>query len=731
MNLFKKKYSYLLVTALLTGCGGGSSTTPTTPTTPVAQDVDITSTANISATEDVAYSYQVSAVNTDSPVYTLTSNPAGMEISNSGLITWLPLEGVLTSGEVTVTVTNADATFKSQAFTITVQPVNDQLQLAVAPTDRDVTDGNLFSHQIMITDVDDANDGQNISFQLNAASAPTGMTVSSTGLIEWQADVTQSDDFTIDVAINDGGEDATSTVNYTFELSALYYQNVTGRIVNYYTGEGLDDVELSLFEDGNSIATVMTAGGGQFLMPVLDTAMTARMTLSTDLTDYAEHALTVSTADLLQTQHIALIPSHVTTSFDPSLLANVTYQGQNLLELPASSLAREDGQAIVGEVTAQLTIIDPSLDISIMPGDMRTMANSQLVPIESYGAINVVLEDESGANINLGANQEATIRIPVASSSTAPPATIPLYYFDEQQGIWVEEGVATLTTLGGEQYYVGQVSHFTTWNADRIYDTVFINGCVVDSENLAISGAKMISTGRDYNGSSTAFTDANGDFTIPVKMNSTVLISGSQGSQSRTLTQVVQSDDITIEDCIELSAATSTVKLTWGENPRDLDTHFYGPSNDTGSTFHLYYGNKTVVVDDTTFYLDVDDTSSYGPEILTVPAFPLAGRYSYVIYKYSGSGDILQSPTRVELNLESQIRIFSPPEGEVTNYWHVFDFVVSDTGEITIDAVNAWSTSFTSNFTDDEDEGERAAVVEQSRVSNSLSKKSIKQKYYK
>lgn len=730
MNLFSKKYSYLLITALLTGCGGSSTptvtpTTPTTPTTPVAQAVDITSIANINATEDVAYSYQVTAVNTDSPVYSISTAPDGMTISNTGLITWLPLEGVLTSGEITVTVTNADATFKSQTFTVAVQAVNDQLQLAVASSDQEITGGYLFSHQIMVTDVDDINDGQNISFQLNAASAPAGMTVSSTGLIEWQADITQSSDYTVDVAINDGGEDATATVNYSFDLSALYYQTVTGRIVNYYTGAGLDDVELSLFEGGNVIATVITSGDGDFQMPVLDTSMTARMTLSAELADYAEHALTVNTVDLLQTQHIALLPSHVTTAFDSSLVANISYQGQSLLDLPASSLAREDGQAIVGEVTAQLTIIDPSLDINIMPGDMRAMVNNVLVPIESYGAINVVLEDESGASINLGANQQATVRIPVASSSTNPPATIPLFYFDEQQGLWIEEGEATLTTLGGETYYVGQVTHFTTWNADRVYETVYINGCVVDSENIAISGAKMVSTGRDYNGSSTAFTDTNGDFTIPVKTNSTVLISGSQGSQSRTLTQVVANEDITVIDCIELSAATSTVKLTWGQNPSDLDTHFSGPSNDAGDTFHLSYRDKEVSVDDTTFYLDVDDTSSYGPEILTIPAFPLAGRYSYVVHKYSGSSDILQSPTRVELNLESQIRIFSPPEGEVSRYWHVFDFVVSDTGDITIDAVNAWTNSTSPSVQ------AGVTVSELSRLINSLSKTAIEQKYYK
>lgn len=722
MTLLNRKYSYVLIAALLTGCGGGSDSDEPIPVIE-EQEFAITSTANVSATEDITYSYQINAVKTNSPAYSIENNPEGMEISSSGLVTWLPLEGILSSGEVTITVTNADDTSKSQVFTITVQPVNDQLQLTSASLDQSIDNGLLFSHQIMVTDVDDENNGQDISFQM--ISAPQGMTVSSTGLIEWQADVDQSRNFAIDIAINDGGEDSTATVNYTFAMDVLYYQSILGRTVNYYTGTGLGGVDLSLFSGGNTIATTNSDEVGLFQFSVLDTLLTDQMTLSAGLADYSEHSIIVANTDLLQTQHVALIPSHVSTSFDPSLAINIEYQGQSLVDFSAASLVREDGQAINGLVTAQVTIIDPSFDINIMPGDMVTMTNDELVLIESFGAINVELEDQSGAKVNVAQNKQATIRIPVASNSTQAPATIPLYYFDEQQGLWVEEGEAEKVSINGESFYQGQVSHFTTWNADRIYETAYIHGCVVDSDNLAISGAKMIVTGRDYNGSSTAFSDDNGQFTIAARINSTILISSSQGSQSRTLSKNIGSEDITIGDCIELSPATSTVKLTWGQNPRDLDTHFYGPSNDTGEVFHLYFGNKEVNIGSSTIYLDVDDTSGFGPEILTIPTFPFAGRYQYIVNKFSGTGDILDSPTRVELNLESQIRIFSPPQSNITSDWHVFDFVVSDTGAITIEETNVWIDSLPSSF------AAPSPMGVESNLSNSLSKKAIEQKYYK
>ena len=712
MNTYTKHACFIAVSVMLFGCGG-SSDSPA----PVIDDktFSISSSTVTSATEDIQYSYQVTTNNGNAPTFTLTNSPEGMSISDSGLITWLPTEGVLSSGEVTLTVTNSDSTALSQVFTVAVQPVNDQLTINNEAENTVIDNGELFSLQILVTDVDDENNGEDISYQI--ASGPEGMTISSTGLIEWNASVSQSSTFNIDILVADGGEDNTTAVSYSFNMDVLYYQSINGRAVNYFTGDALASAELTIFAQGEELATTQSDTSGNFEFSVLDTLLSDGMVLSAALAQYSEHSIIISNTEVNQTQHIALLPSHVNTSFNPAVASNVEHNGNSIIDFSASSLTREDGQAIQGNVSAQLTIIDPSLDINLMPGEMITESNDEILPIESFGAINVVLADESGAPVNLAEDKSATIRIPVANNISSPPATIPLYYFDEQQGLWVEEGEASLVSLGGESFYQGEVTHFSTWNADRVYETSFIHGCVVDTENEPVANARIISTGRDYNGSASAISDVTGQFTVAARQNSEVLVSGSQGSQSRTLALYIGNSDYTINDCLVLSPATSTVKLTWGQNPRDLDTHFYGPSNLEGDTFHVYWSNRDEIVNGSAIYLDVDDTTSFGPEILTIPTFPFAGRYHYVVNKFSGSSDILESPTRVELNLGSQIRIFSPPQGEPTFNWHVFDFVVDENDNITVETINAWlnTTKPTSNT---------------SSIANSPAGIQKKQKYY-
>ena len=57
--------------------------------------------------------------------------------------------------------------------------------------------------------------------------------------------------------------------------------------------------------------------------------------------------------------------------------------------------------------------------------------------------------------------------------------------------------------------------------------------------------------------------------------------------------------------------------LTWGENPRDLDSHLWTPSIE-GSPYHVYFGSKGSENSRPYAQLDVDDVSSYGPENITI-----------------------------------------------------------------------------------------------------------------
>ncbi|KGM40577.1 hypothetical protein JY96_12435 [Aquabacterium sp. NJ1] len=195
-----------------------------------------------------------------------------------------------------------------------------------------------------------------------------------------------------------------------------------------------------------------------------------------------------------------------------------------IVEFGGDALVRADGAAPTGPVTARLTVIDPKADLGLMPGNYLAKTASGTQPIESYGAIQFTLRDADGSVVNLKAGQTAVIRIPAvkASLSATMPASVPLYHFNEQTGYWQDEGVATLKPdgSGAPSYYEATVQHFSTWNADKPYDTVTLTGCVQDLSGARVgAGLTVVSVGGDYLGSGTAMTNASGQFSIQVKRN--------------------------------------------------------------------------------------------------------------------------------------------------------------------------------------------------------------------
>lgn len=77
------------------------------------------------------------------------------------------------------------------------------------------------------------------------------------------------------------------------------------------------------------------------------------------------------------------------------------------------------------------------------------------------------------------------------------------------------------------------------------------------------------------------------------------------------------------------------IVLTWGDTPKDLDSHLYGKSCE-GKDIHISYENKVYCnsAKEKEAVLDVDDTSKYGPETTTVYN-PVKNDYTFCVYNYS------------------------------------------------------------------------------------------------
>lgn len=126
------------------------------------------------------------------------------------------------------------------------------------------------------------------------------------------------------------------------------------------------------------------------------------------------------------------------------------------------------------------------------------------------------------------------------------------------------------------------------------------------------------------------------------------------------------------------------IVLTWGETPRDLDSHLICSGNEN---YHIYYARKDYNSQNTNTNsagyasLDVDDISSYGPETTTVKIGE-GNSYIYAVHNYSdgwtgegGSGawNLAHSGARVVVYSSDGI-IFdgSVPTNEQGITWEVF-----------------------------------------------------------
>jgi hypothetical protein len=126
---------------------------------------------------------------------------------------------------------------------------------------------------------------------------------------------------------------------------------------------------------------------------------------------------------------------------------------------------------------------DPSaadFSTTVAGGDMLAQRTDRSTSIlYSYGILRVKMTGTHGEALQMAPGKTAnlTIAIPATQLATAP-ATIPLWYFDEATGVWIEEGSAA--KQGNK--YVGTVKHFTDWNADDPKDRATIIGRLVDCD---------------------------------------------------------------------------------------------------------------------------------------------------------------------------------------------------------------------------------------------------------
>ncbi len=127
---------------------------------------------------------------------------------------------------------------------------------------------------------------------------------------------------------------------------------------------------------------------------------------------------------------------------------------------------------------------------------------------------------------------------------------------------------------------------------------------------------------------------------------------------------------------IQVESGSYRIVLTWGANPRDLDSHIVGQLN-SGDNFHVYFAHKSQLDgSNMVCNLDRDDTEGNGTE--TIILNPQNDQpYYYYIYKYAGSSDIAHSGAHIDIyDSNGLIDSFNAPTNQGSGkYWNIFAIV--------------------------------------------------------
>lgn len=183
---------------------------------------------------------------------------------------------------------------------------------------------------------------------------------------------------------------------------------------------------------------------------------------------------------------------------------------------------------------------------------------------------------------------------------------------------------------------------------------------------------------------------ADGTYELTVPAGNYTLNAGNDDFISAHINVAVQANacntrDITMSP-VDISAGDEgilQIVLTWGETPRDLDSHLLGPTDESGDDyFHVYYNEKNAYSEDGDVIanLDLDDTSSYGPETTTLYKGFTSRKYSFYVYDYTNRGDsdsmeLAASSAKVTVYRGGkQIYQANVPVNREGYLWHVFDY---------------------------------------------------------
>lgn len=164
---------------------------------------------------------------------------------------------------------------------------------------------------------------------------------------------------------SDDGTENPSAGNQDLSTTTL---NISTK--DYFDNTGIAGANVVVTEyigDDTNTYSAVTDENGDVAVTVYQNA--DRLVVSSDASSYGEYSAIVTNGDT--SVELYLQPTTGVVTFPASQDSDLAVNNLNIVSLSANSLVDSDGNVATGDVTAEITVIDPSVDPEFMPGNFE------------------------------------------------------------------------------------------------------------------------------------------------------------------------------------------------------------------------------------------------------------------------------------------------------------------------------------------------------------------------
>ena len=312
----------------------------------------------------------------------------------------------------------------------------------------------------------------------------------------------------------------TPIVNIPFDNAKKITTTVVGVVVGQ-DGMPLENVEISI-----GTSTTFTDAEGNFIIAKATLSENAGFIKATQTGYFTGSRTILPKENVVNNVFIQLIKKNKSGSFNNATGGTITVSTGGSIVFPSNALVTKSGSSYSGNVNVSAYYLDPSSEncYKEMPGDLRGInASNDEQVLTSYGMMAVEINGTNGEELQLANGKNANITFPISAATQATaPASIPLWFFDETKGMWVEQGTAIKTG----NTYVGSVSHFTWWNCDWGGGPIKFTGTFIDQYGNPLSNYLVyyVTSSGWGGGGGSGLTQSTGSLTGNIPLNKSIII---------------------------------------------------------------------------------------------------------------------------------------------------------------------------------------------------------------